>query len=322
MIRDPVLQNDWHPLAKSEDVREDIVIGGRLLGEDLAIWRCGGEVLVWKDLCMHRGTRLSLGWIDGKTLVCAYHGWTYDSTGRCVRMPAHSDQKPPEKAQVTVYKSKEEYGLVWASLGDPAMSVPPFPEWGNREYRKILCGPYSYSASAPRAIENALDVAHFPFVHEGLLGDRKHTEIEDYEVETGPNGIVAKDIRVWQPDPDGTGIGASVSYTYRVFRPLSMHFSKSSGAKNFAIFFTVCPVEERKSIAWLWIAMDYGNDQSADELRAFQDKVTMQDVPIVESQRPELLPLDLQAELHLRSDRTSIAYRKWLRELGVSFGTA
>lgn len=50
--------------------------------------------------------------------------------------------------------------------------------------------------------------------------------------------------------------------------------------------------------------------------------ITLQDVPIVESQRPELLPLDLQAELHLRSDRTAIAYRKWLRELGLMFGTA
>ena len=47
-----------------------------------------------------------------------------------------------------------------------------------------------------------------------------------------------------------------------------------------------------------------------------------EDRAIVESQRPELLPLDLQAELHLRSDRIAIAYRSWLRQLGVRFGTA
>jgi hypothetical protein len=44
--------------------------------------------------------------------------------------------------------------------------------------------------------------------------------------------------------------------------------------------------------------------------------------PPLESQRPELLPLDVQAELHLRSDRTAIADRGWLRDLGLSFGTA
>jgi len=53
-----------------------------------------------------------------------------------------------------------------------------------------------------------------------------------------------------------------------------------------------------------------------------QDTIFAQDLPILESQRPELLPLDLQAELHLRSDRTALAYRTWLRRLGISFGTA
>jgi len=28
------------------------------------------------------------------------------------------------------------------------------------------------------------------------------------------------------------------------------------------------------------------------------------------------------AELHLHSDRTAIAYRKWLRQLGLTFGTS
>ena len=69
------------------------------------------------------------------------------------------------------------------------------------------------------------------------------------------------------------------------------------------------------------IAMDYAHDQS-EEIRNFQNKIVSQDIPVVESQRPELLPLDLQTELHLKSDRMSIAYRKWLKQLGVSFGTA
>lgn len=70
------------------------------------------------------------------------------------------------------------------------------------------------------------------------------------------------------------------------------------------------------------LGMDYGLDVSESRLREFQDKVTAQAVPIVESRRPELLPLDLQVELHLSSDRTSITCRKWLKELGLSFGTA
>jgi phenylpropionate dioxygenase-like ring-hydroxylating dioxygenase large terminal subunit len=72
----------------------------------------------------------------------------------------------------------------------------------------------------------------------------------------------------------------------------------------------------------MWMAMDYGHDIPAHELIEWQHEIFGQDRPIVQSQRPELLPLDLQAELHLRSDRTAIAYRKWLNELGLSFGTS
>ena len=71
------------------------------------------------------------------------------------------------------------------------------------------------------------------------------------------------------------------------------------------------------STAWMWMAMNY---EPTEEMVDFQDRIFAQDAPILESQRPELLPLDLQAELHLRSDRTAIAYRKWLKQLGVRTG--
>jgi phenylpropionate dioxygenase-like ring-hydroxylating dioxygenase large terminal subunit len=96
---------------------------------------------------------------------------------------------------------------------------------------------------------------------------------------------------------------------------------KSLAGPKFALYFTVTPVAELCSIAWTYVAEDYENIPD-EETRQFEDMITLQDVPIVESQRPELLPLDVQAELHLRSDRTAIAYRKWLRELGLTFGTA
>ena len=96
---------------------------------------------------------------------------------------------------------------------------------------------------------------------------------------------------------------------------------KSSAGPKFAMYFTVTPVSELSSIAWTYVAKDYENIPD-EETQQFEDMITWQDLPIVESQRPELLPLDLQAELHLRSDRTAIVYRKWLKELGLTFGTA
>ena len=321
-IEDRVLADDWHVVARSSDLPEGALAKARLLGEDLVLWRVGGAANVWQDLCMHRGTRLTLGHVEGGRLICGYHGWSYDSNGQCDAFPAHPDQTPPPTAHARVYRSKEAQGYVWASLGSPGADVPAFPEWDDPSYRKVSCGPFVYRAAATRAVENFLDVGHFPFVHAGLLGDREHAAIEDYQVDQTPEGILATNVKVWQPDPDGTGVGRYVSYTYGTRRPFTAYFSKEGEGQKYMIQLNVTPLDELNCVAWMCIAMNYGHDIPEQELRAFQEKIVSQYVPVVESQRPERLPLDLQAELHLRSDRIAVAYRKWLRQLGLTFGTA
>lgn len=321
MIQDPVLINEWHVVLPADKVAVGVPVPARLLDEDIVLWRSGDQLMAWQDLCIHRGTKLSLGRVEGECLICPYHGWVYDEAGKCVKIPAHPDQVPPDKARVQTYHVQEKYGWIWVCMGTPSHEIPPFAEWDQDEFRKIACGPYKFKASAPRVLENFLDIAHFPFVHEGYLGDPDHTEISNYEAVVDENGVTADDIRVWQPDPDGTGVGKHVVYTYRVLRPLLAYFVKQE-ARQFSILFAVTPVSEFESEGWMWMNMNYGYDVPYDEMVEFQDTVAGQDIPIVESQRPERLPLDLQAELHLRSDRTAIAYRKWLRELGLTFGTA
>ncbi|HEY0218940.1 MAG TPA: Rieske (2Fe-2S) protein, partial [Afipia sp.] len=93
---DAALLNDWHVIAFSKDVPQGKVVPATLLGEDLILWRdSSGKVHVWKDLCIHRGARLSKGWIAGDTVVCPYHGWRYDGSAKCVLVPAAPDQPPP-----------------------------------------------------------------------------------------------------------------------------------------------------------------------------------------------------------------------------------
>jgi phenylpropionate dioxygenase-like ring-hydroxylating dioxygenase large terminal subunit len=321
MIDDPILLNDWHVVARASEL-VDKPKAVRLLDQELVLWRSPGGLHAWHDLCLHRGARLSGGRVANDCLACPYHGWEYNGLGRCVRIPAHPNQPPPVRAQTTVYPVQEKYDLVWVSLGRPQHGVPAFAEWDDASFLKVVAGPYLFRAHGPRVIENFLDVAHFPFVHAGYLGDPSHTEIGDYEVEVSAEGIIAKDIPAWQPDPDGTGRPAMVHYTFGVPRPLVSFFRKVHGQNCFSIFAAVTPAADRESIAWLILALNYAKGTQVEELVRFQDVVSHQDIPIVESQRPELLPLDLQAELHLRSDRTAIAYRQWLKSLGLRYGTA
>jgi phenylpropionate dioxygenase-like ring-hydroxylating dioxygenase large terminal subunit len=323
MIEDKVLLNDWHVVALSSAVREGQVIKSTLLKEELVVWRVNGQVQVWKDLCIHRGAQLSMGTIQDGCLKCPYHGWLYSPEGKCVKIPAHPEQTPPPRAKTFTYQVKEAYGFIWTCLGEPAHGLVEFPEYGDPAYRNVHCGPYALTASAPRIIENSLDVAHFAIVHDGILGDSSHAEVPDYPVEVTPEEVlIARDIGFWQNDPDGTGKPGKVFYNLWVHRPFTKITRKKSNGPMFVIFQSVAPVDEYHSKVYSCVTMNYGHETADEVIRGFQDKVFAQDIAVIESQRPELLPLDLQAELHLRSDRASIAYRQWLGKMGLSFGTA
>ncbi len=330
-----MLLGEWFLIAWSEEVAYGQTAARRLLGRDLVLWRSSEGVHCWLDLCIHRGARLSLGRVRGadpvpdeggggrrECLVCPYHAWEYAPSGQCVRIPAHAGMTPPAKARAQVFLAQERYGAIWVCLGEPASDIPEFPFAETPGFRTVTAGPYRFRALGPRVIENVLDVAHLGYVHAGLLGDPQRLHVEDYQVGEGPRGPEADEIRIWQPNPDGTGQGALVTYRYWVSGPLTAGLEKKSGERRFAILAQVSPVEEEHSEMRLLMSMDYGHEIPEAELRAFQDRVTEQDRIVVESQRPELLPLDLQAELHLRSDRMAIAYRKWLKKIGLRYGAA
>ena len=77
------------------------------------------------------------------------------------------------------------------------------------------CGPYYINASAPRIVENFVDIAHFPFTHRGLLGDPQFPEVPNYKLVVAEE-IVAEDIHFYQPNPEGTGEAKYVSYLYKI----------------------------------------------------------------------------------------------------------
>ncbi len=321
MTEDPVLLNDWHPVVTVAELEETPVIGTRLLDEDIVVWRAGDQVHAWRDSCVHRGTKLSLGKIiDDACIQCPYHGWVYDSEGQCIRIPAIPDHTPPTQARIKTFEVREAYELVWVCMGKPANEIPPFPEWDKPDFRKLLCGPHPVQTSGPRIIENFLDVAHFPYVHENVLGTQEHTEVIDYEVTTGATGVVATNVKFFQPDPYGTGVGDTVEYSYHAARPLTAYLLKESEGPQFSVVLFITPHTPIESTAWMWMTMNYGHDIAEQELIDWQNNIFFQDRPIVESQRPKCLPLDPGAEMSMRPDKIAVSYRRWLAELGMTFG--
>ncbi len=107
-----VLVNYWYPIARSCDVA-DKPVAAKLLDQRLVIYRTSRGLTVANDLCLHRGAPLSMGHLEGDELMCAYHGFRYDSAGQCVCIPAHPGAAIPPKLKLHTYPVAERLGLIW-----------------------------------------------------------------------------------------------------------------------------------------------------------------------------------------------------------------
>jgi len=307
------LSQYWHPIADARTITGEPQ-QFTLLGERLVAFRTDAGVSVFKDLCVHRGAALSGGWMRNGCLVCPYHGWEYDASGACVRIPAlPPGQSIPTRARAVRYHAREQYGLVWVAMEDPVAPIPGFPqdEADDPAFEGEVFAHVTWNTSAARSTENSMDISHFPFVHADILGDPAFPEVEPYELhETEWGQHYRVDNQFWR-SVDGTR-EARISYEYYHWYPFTMHIRVLEDNGRVMVV-TVCasPTEAAKTNVFRIVHRNFPNDDP----QFVQDylHVLEQDRQIVEAIRPELIPESLKDELHIKvPDLSSIAYRRWL----------
>jgi 5,5'-dehydrodivanillate O-demethylase len=146
----------------------------RVLGEDLVLFRDKrGNVGLLADHCAHRGASLLYGRVEERGIACAYHGWLYDTAGSCLECPA---EPAGSMFHLTVkqlaYPVRPHLGLYWAYLGPgPAPLLPTCalaPEWSVLAIEEQV----ELRANWLQVVENNMDGAHFPILHQEWGGGR------------------------------------------------------------------------------------------------------------------------------------------------------
>ena len=218
------------------------------------------------------------------------------------------------------------YGYLWTTLGEPARDVLPIPEADEDDRRLVVCGAISVKSSAPRVVENFLDMAHFPFVHTDILGAEPHTEVRHYttEIRRDIDEVWATNCEFFQPQAAlSAKEGIMTQYQYRVADPFAVLLYKTcpNAANRWdVICLFVQPVDPEFCRAHpVMFLID--EVSTVTELVAFQQVIFLQDRIILENQRPLLLPLEPRSEIPTRADASSVAYRRWLKEKGIVYGT-
>jgi phenylpropionate dioxygenase-like ring-hydroxylating dioxygenase large terminal subunit len=221
--------------------------------------------------------------------------------------------------------TRQRYGCLWTTLGTPVTDVLPVPEADETDRRVIVCGAISVRTSGLRIVENFLDMAHFPFVHTDILGAEPHTEVTQYttEIRRDVDEVWATNCQFFQPQAALSASGGIMTqYMYRVANPFATILYKTcpNAANRWdVICLFVQPLDPDRCRAHpIMFLIDDTSDLT--DLIHFQQLIFLQDRIILENQRPALLPLEPRAEIPTRADATSIAYRRWLKEKGVTYG--
>lgn len=319
----------WHPVAYATDVGEQPT-QVTLLDQDIVLARIEGEVVALADRCAHRGAALSVGMVVEGTFECPYHGWRYDTAGRCVRIPARNELLDAMKPRIPAFHACESAGIVWVCLDpEPKFPVPDFPEYSDPTFR-LLQGPvYDWETSAPRRLENFVDFSHFAFVHDGSIGSRSRPEVDT--VKPWREGHV---LRFERPPTKEPSVGEkrkmlgiegedwiSVANSYRVMMPHTVHLRRTfENGKHYVLMMAASPISAVKTRSFWWIARDFGVEPEHDAFMLdFERIVLEQDKPVIESQQPKLAPLvgeEVRLELPVGgADAVSLAYRRWYTEL-------
>jgi phenylpropionate dioxygenase-like ring-hydroxylating dioxygenase large terminal subunit len=149
-----------HPLART------------VCGEDIVCYRLpNGTAVALKDRCPHRRYPLSLGRLDGETLVCGYHGFSFDCNGTCIAVPGQS--RLPAHADVASYHLIEQGMWTWVWIGEeePGARRPQPTPWLERSSDwTAVTGMAPIECRHSLLVDNLLDLSHETYLHGGYIG--------------------------------------------------------------------------------------------------------------------------------------------------------
>jgi phenylpropionate dioxygenase-like ring-hydroxylating dioxygenase large terminal subunit len=331
-----MLKNFWYAVEFADRVTVQ-PMRVTVLGQQLALYRTPeGRPLALSDRCAHRGAALSAGTLKGDCIACPYHGWEYAPDGQCTKIPAN----PPgrgisRKARVDAYPVQERYGFIWVFLGDvPEAQRPPMPvlpeldelqENGGRF--RVVMGEFLWHANYARVLENGFDIAHGPFVHAGSFGDPQRPQVPDYQVERPDAWSAFATVNLHSPAPKALWGMLSRARTGLKERPpvrltvgwILPNIAKQRVAVPFGELVTYAsniPIDETTTLTKFISRRSFFTGKWADRgTLARIMKALRQDQGVLETVRPEWLPVDHSAELSVQSDLLGLAYRRRRQEL-------
>jgi phenylpropionate dioxygenase-like ring-hydroxylating dioxygenase large terminal subunit len=295
-----------------------------LLGEKLVLFAgADARPVALADRCCHRTAQLSKGFVENGNIVCGYHGWTYDPSGRCVRIPQNTEAAIPANARVPSFRCEARYGYAWVALEEPVVPIFELAEETDPACRKIHEFYEVWRCSGLRLMENSFDMAHLSFVHKGTFGPKSHVP-QALTIEQTDSGLTMHyETPVTNPALARTVVGSATTETVRImdgtwFMPFSrrLQIRYPNGLRH-TIVTNATPIDDTSSMVVQWC---YRSDTEAQvpaaDIIAFDRAVVDEDRSILESTDPDAcIDTTRRIEFHMATDKPGLVMREKLLAL-------
>jgi phenylpropionate dioxygenase-like ring-hydroxylating dioxygenase large terminal subunit len=328
--------NNWYVACESADLAEQ-PLPARMLGCDFVLFRDGGGApACLSAVCCHRGGDLSRGKRSNGCVQCPYHGWEFDSSGHCTRMPPLGDGvQPPKRARVDAYPVEERYGYVWVFLGDlpegERPELPDFlPEYDDAGSWRVVRLKRDWNANWARVHENLLDTSHLYLVHS--FGRHLPSKMAIWPAEktalggrivqrfaskpTRESTTAANAARSVQPRPESV-----VTLEFSIIGLMHKNAQQMASGYDQVIWNCLTPVDAGRTRNFGLHLRNSQRDPEHDEaMRKTLLHGLEEDATVVENLRPPWPPASPTAELWMPTDAMERVYRDQANEFRRRLG--
>jgi phenylpropionate dioxygenase-like ring-hydroxylating dioxygenase large terminal subunit len=308
----------WYCVGFSKDLEAGDVVPLQYFGEELVLFRTqSGEAAVLDAFCPHLGAHLGYGGkVEGESIACPFHGWQFDGTGACTCVP-YAKQIPP-RAQgggvVRRYPVTESNGVIWAwyhpEAADPLWEVEYVPEFESDEWSDMEVHEWTINTIVQETGENAVDVAHFLYVHASTSMPAGDIVIEKHRRTT--------DIKMMTRAMDGFSeeeIGETQGHL------ISISIGPGQTVQHYDVFFkttmmgTITPIDDQSiKLRFCFTQPAAATPEQQEMATGVREMMVFQvgqDVPIWENKKY------LNKPLLCDSDGPINKYRKWFSQFYV-----
>lgn len=332
-----MIKNQWYLACFLHELEKTNLLKKTIVKQDFIIFKnTKNNISILEDRCCHRNVHLSLGKVCNENIKCGYHGWEFNTEGKCVHIPIiENNENIPQKAQVKKYPHKIKHQAVWVYIGENnKIDNASIPNFEAMDHYPFVYNYHTLKANIKLVAESLFDAQHINHVHSKsintLLGKLKEPKTQ-YIIETKGSELHGSYHRInnssiFEKIYFGWNklIDTNFSFWYPHSSMLSSNFPKHLHfpARKLIIYEHFYQIDDENVMmiqitAWKnifrfnpWFAKWFMKRKS--------DKIVNEDIAFLESNKKWHQQLDLN-DLILKNDEPTISFMKlWNKNFNVS----